>query len=393
MRGFGTVVTGTLVSGTVQADEALDRAAAGDGRTTVRGLHVHGQPREAAAAGERVAMNLAGLDVDAVPRGAVLAAPGAFLPTRRVDAELTLLPGAAPLKHGARVRVHQGTAEVLARVSIAGAAGAVAAGATALVRLRLERPAVLTRGDRFIVRTYSPLVTIGGGVVLDPDPPRVGLRAARAVARLEALRVRPDLAADVAAAASRMVADAGLAGTSVARLAARLGRPAAEVRAALAALETAGSIVAAGDWAVDRTSAHQGHRGHARRHRRVPPRAAAGRRSSARGGAHALVRSAPSAVFERLVAELAAAGRVVARDTIAAAGHRLVAHATRKPTWRIGSRPGCVKPASSRPTWRRSRPSGAGRRPSSIAWCSCWSSSGGWCGSTRWCSIRRCSNG
>jgi selenocysteine-specific elongation factor len=323
MRGFGTVVTGTLVSGAVHVEQVL-AVLPGDGRTTVRGLHVHGQPRQAAAAGERVAMNLTGVDVDAVPRGAVLAAPGAFMPTRRADAELTLLPGAAPLKHGARVRVHQGTAEVLARVSVAGAAGAIAAGATALVRLRLERPAVLARRDRFIVRTYSPLVTIGGGVVLDPDPPRTGLRAARAVARLEALRVRPDLAADVATAATRMVADAGLAGTSVARLAARLGRPGAEVRAALAALETAGHIVAAGEWAVDRAAATAATAamlaGIDAFHRAQP--LADGlplEEARTRWFAHA-----PPPVFERVVAELAAAGRIMARDTIAAAGHRLV---------------------------------------------------------------------
>jgi selenocysteine-specific elongation factor len=323
MRGFGTVVTGTLASGTVQADQAL-AVLPGDGRTTVRGLHVHGQARPVAAAGERVAINLTGVDVADVPRGAVLTAPGALLPTRRVDAELTLLPGTTPLKHGARVRVHQGTAEVLARVSVAGGAGAIAAGATALVRLRLERPAVLARRDRFIVRTYSPLVTIGGGVVLDPDPPRAGLRAARAVVRLESLRLRPELAADVAAAVTRMIADAGLAGASVPRLAARLGRPGGEVRAALAALQTTGQIVAAGEWAVDRTAATTSTTAMLagiEAFHRAQPLAEGLPLEEARTRWFAV---APPAVFEKVVAELAAAGRVVARDTLAAAGHRLV---------------------------------------------------------------------
>ncbi len=323
MRGFGTVVTGTLVSGTLHAEEVLAVLPGAD-RTTVRGLHVHGQSRPSAAAGERVAVNLTGLEVDDVPRGAVLVTPGAFVPTRRVDAELTLLAGAAPLKHGTRVRLHHGTAEVLARVSVAGAAGAVSAGDAALVRLRLETPAVLTRRDRFIVRSYSPLVTIGGGVVLDPDPPRAGLRAARAIARLESLRLRGDPSADVAAALGRMVADAGLAGVSVVRLTSRLGRPAGEVRAAIGALDAAGRVVAAADWAVDRsavaaastamvTGIEAFHRGQ--------PLADGLPLEEARTRWFA---KAPPAVFDRVVAELAAAGRVVARDTIAAAGHRLV---------------------------------------------------------------------
>ena len=99
--------------------------------------------------------------------------------TRRVDAEIDLLPSAKPLKHGARVRVHHGTAEVLGRVSIAGRVGRPRSrrARSALVRLRLESPAVLTRGDRFILRAYSPPMTIGGGVVLDPAPTRPGIRS------------------------------------------------------------------------------------------------------------------------------------------------------------------------------------------------------------------------
>jgi selenocysteine-specific elongation factor len=323
MRGFGTVATGTLVSGTLHVDEAL-AVLPGEGRTTVRGLHVHGQARASAAAGERVAVNLTGLDVDEVPRGAVLVTPGAFVPTRRADAALTLLPGAAPLKHGARVRLHHGTAEVLARVSVAGGAGAVAPGASAPVRLRLETPAVLTRRDRFIVRTYSPLVTIGGGVVLDPDPPRAGVRAARATARLEALRLRDEVAADVAAALARMVADAGLAGVSAARLAARLGRPVAEVRGAIAALDAAGQLVAAADWAVERgavIAAASAMVTGVEAFHRAQPLAAGLPLEEAR--TRWFGKTAPP-IFERVVADLAAAGRVIARDTIAAAGHRLV---------------------------------------------------------------------
>ena len=130
--------------------------------------------------------------------------------TRRVDAEIDLLPSAKPLKHGARVRLHNGTAEVLGRVSIAGASiGEIAPGATALVRVRLESPAVLTRGDRFIIRAYSPPMTIGGGVVLDPGadpaghPLRRGPREPRALANGRRRRRRHPVA---------MIDSAGLAG-------------------------------------------------------------------------------------------------------------------------------------------------------------------------------------
>ena len=122
LRGFGTVATGTLVSGTLGVEDEV-QVLPGATRAKVRGLHVHGQARSTAVAGERVAVNLSGLEVGDVPRGSVLAAPAAFLPTRRADVELTLLPGVAPLKHGARLRLHHGTAELLARVAVGGGRG------------------------------------------------------------------------------------------------------------------------------------------------------------------------------------------------------------------------------------------------------------------------------
>ncbi len=227
MKGFGTVVTGTLASGAVAIDDELELLPAGT-RVKVRGLHVHGRARPTAAAGERVAMNLAGVDVAEVARGSVVAAPAALRATRRLDARITMLPGAG-LKHGARVRVHQGTAEALARVSVAGASGLVAPGASADVRLRFESPAVVTRGDRFILRSYSPLVTIGGGAVLDPLPPRAGVRTPRGVARMAALQLRGEPTADRRAAVGVMAAGAGIQGLTVAELAARTGVARAEL--------------------------------------------------------------------------------------------------------------------------------------------------------------------
>ena len=179
--------------------------APGGRRVKVRGVQVHGEKRPEAAAGQRAAVNLAGVEVDDIARGQALVTPGAFEETRVADATIELLPGAKPLKHGARVRFHQGTAEILGRVALirprTGAAGgrSIVAeplarcepGGRAFVRLRLEAPAVLARGDRFILRAYSPPVTIAGGLILDPRPPRTAIRTAAALARCERLAFDP----------------------------------------------------------------------------------------------------------------------------------------------------------------------------------------------------------
>jgi selenocysteine-specific elongation factor len=187
MKGFGTVVTGTLVSGSIAVDDEL-AIEPGGLAVKVRGVQVHGRATTRAIAGQRTAINLGGVDLSQVSRGETLLAPATLSVTRRVDAEIDLLPGAKPLKHGGRVRVHHGTAEVLGRVSIAGDGAEVAAGKSALVRLRLEQPAILTRGDRFILRAYSPAITIGGGTVIDPAPTRPGIRSVEGRASLEALK-------------------------------------------------------------------------------------------------------------------------------------------------------------------------------------------------------------
>ena len=178
VKGFGTVVTGTLVSGRVSVDAALTVLPSGCD-VKVRGLQVHGAAQPVAVAGQRVAANLSGVDVSQIARGDTVVTPGCFEATRRVDAVLDLLRSAHRLRHGARVRFHQGTSEVLGRVVLgpgleetggAGdAPGELPPGGRGFVRLRLERPAVLTRGDRFIspsrggrCSTHSRLV--GGSV-------------------------------------------------------------------------------------------------------------------------------------------------------------------------------------------------------------------------------------
>ncbi len=209
MKGFGTVITGTLVSGRIGIDDELVMLPSGR-RVKARGIQVHGAAASGASAGQRTAINLGGIEVGEVARGETLAQPDSLSVTRRVDAVIDLVETTKALKHGARVRLHNGTAEVLGRVSIAGADHQLEPGARAFVRLRLETPAVLTRGDRFIIRAYSPPITIGGGVVLDAAPTRPGVRSADGLASLAALDFDP--ARHDADAVAAMITAAGLAG-------------------------------------------------------------------------------------------------------------------------------------------------------------------------------------
>ena len=166
MKGFGPVVTGTLVSGALTKDNEVELFPMRR-RVRVRGIQVHGQLAERAMAGQRTALNLAGIEVAELERGMSLAAPGIFDATQRVEALLHLLPSARPLKHRARVHFHCGTAAVVAEVRLAAGMEKLEPGASAYAQLLLREPALLLPGDRFIVRQFSPVITIGGGRVLD----------------------------------------------------------------------------------------------------------------------------------------------------------------------------------------------------------------------------------
>ncbi len=168
MKGFGTVVTGTLVSGTIRKDEELQVFPSGK-RVRVRGVQVHGQAAEQAIAGQRTALNLAGVTREELARGMMLAPPSTLHSTVRADVSLTLLRSAKPLKDRARVHFHAYTMETVAEVVLYGKKQ-VTPGETAYAQLRLSNPALLLPGDRFILRQFSPVVTIGGGVVLDAVP-------------------------------------------------------------------------------------------------------------------------------------------------------------------------------------------------------------------------------
>ncbi len=228
IRGFGTVVTGTLGSRRVAPDDVLD-VLPGRRTAKVRGVQVHGGSRSHAVAGERVAVNLAGVDAGELARGQVLATPATLPVTAIVDAAVTLLPSARPLKHGTRVRFHHGTSEILARVATIGparegTAPVIQPGETGLVRLRLESPAPLTRGDRYVLRSYSPSVTMAGGQVLDPLPPRGGVRAPATLARVTRLvGSNADGAADDVDALAAFVEHSGPRGVQAGALRARAG--------------------------------------------------------------------------------------------------------------------------------------------------------------------------
>lgn len=170
MKGFGTVVTGTLVSGSLEVEAEVEVHPSGR-RARVRGIQVHGQASPRATAGQRTAANLAGVDVEELERGMALAAPGRFQPTRTIDCLLTLLPSAKPLKHGAPLHFHSGTAETVAKVRFLDQRPRLKPGEQTFARIETERALLVLPGDRFIVRQFSPLVTFGGGRVLDAHPP------------------------------------------------------------------------------------------------------------------------------------------------------------------------------------------------------------------------------
>jgi selenocysteine-specific elongation factor len=359
-KGFGTVVTGTLVSGTLAADR--DLVVLPEGRSVkVRGIQVHSTKQTAGEAGQRVAVNLGGVEVADLTRGDTLVSPGDLVATRVFDARIEVLPSERPVRHGARVRVHQGTSEVLGRVAISSlvadqsgrdatpvsgippgrattpvseippgrAATAVAEippGRAAYVRLRLESPLVLAGGDRFILRAYSPSVTIAGGSVLDPIAPKTGIRTTAGLERfrrLDPLPASSDARTPEVRALALLLDEAGMTGVPIASLVYRLGlSPAAaesiagqiaeqgravRVERSLVATATLASL---SDAIVESLA----------RHHRAQPLADGLPREEVR---ERLFAHAAAGVFDRVIADLVALGRIVARDRLALASHRV----------------------------------------------------------------------
>ena len=169
VKGFGLVCTGTVWSGALRSGEHVELMPAAR-PLRVRGLQQHGREVAEVQAGDRAALNLPGVEVEDIARGDALVAPQYFHPTQLLDVRLHLLPSCPkPLETRSRVRLHLGTAEVMARVVLLEGQG-LEPGANALAQLRLETPLVAAWGDRFVIRRYSPPLTIGGGRILDPQP-------------------------------------------------------------------------------------------------------------------------------------------------------------------------------------------------------------------------------
>jgi selenocysteine-specific elongation factor len=169
MKGFGAVVTGTLIAGEIAEGNELELLPKSH-RVRVRGVQVHGKSVARARAGQRTAVNLAGIDVAQLERGMVLGEPSILRPTQIIDASITVLSNASRgLKSRSRVRFHLGAAEVLGRIRVLDQVTEISPGQTGLAQIRLEVPIVAVSNDRFIIRNYSPAETVAGGVVLDPQ--------------------------------------------------------------------------------------------------------------------------------------------------------------------------------------------------------------------------------
>jgi selenocysteine-specific elongation factor len=310
-KGFGTVVTGTLVSGVLSEGDEIE-VLPGGLRGRVRGLQVHKRKVATVGAGRRVAVNIQGLGCFDAPRGATLTAPSALLTTRRARVRVELLPTApASLRRGGPVRLHQATCERAARVRVTSASSDGLLDAD----LVLAEDTVLLPGDRFILRRPAPVDTIGGGVVVDAHPVRARrerLRTARAPANVEDAWVERIERADAA-------------GRPVGAIAAELGRSPEEVEAALVPLLETGRVVRAAGllfagsvWRQVRESTLAALRA---LHAAEPLRPGAARE----GVRSQVARPMPAEAFRELLQALASEGEVrLTGDRLALSGHRVV---------------------------------------------------------------------
>jgi selenocysteine-specific elongation factor len=247
MKGFGTVVTGTLVAGTIRREDELE-VLPGGRRVRVRGVQVHGQAAELAAAGQRTALNLAGVAKEDLARGLTLAPRATFQATGRFDASIYLLASARPLKDRARVHLHVYAAETVATVVLFGKKQ-INPGETQFARLKLANPLLFLPGDRFILRQFSPVVTIGGGTVLDAVPMQ-GQRAEKEYLKILA-------GDDPQAMVSARIARRGKNGVTVQQLVSETGwgRPVLESR--LVEAVRSGQVLRLGDLLVDAPAAKE----------------------------------------------------------------------------------------------------------------------------------------
>lgn len=252
VKGFGTVVTGTLNSGIITEGSELT-VLPGGRIVRVRGLQSHGQSAESVHAGQRAAINLGGVDHADIERGAVLTEPGVLTETQIIDAEIQVLAIAAkPLRSRQRLRIHIGTVEALARVQILNPTGEIPQGGKDLAQIRLEVPVAALPGQSFIARSYSPQFTIAGGIVIDTHAAkhrRKDLESAR-----RHLTGLLDAAADDEQKVMLLMNAAGAAGMSFADLRSRTGLRKEILQSALEANISAGRVLASGTHYITRAA-------------------------------------------------------------------------------------------------------------------------------------------
>jgi selenocysteine-specific elongation factor len=231
MKGFGTVITGTLLSGTISTDQEVEILPKGT-RTKVRGIQSHNQAVQRAVAGQRTAVNLQGIEKDQLTRGDTIVSAGFFTPTKTLDAKLSLLDQAPRgLKTGSRIRFYNTTQEAIGRITLLGR-NQIGPGEEAFVQLRLDRPVIVQNGDRYILRFYSPVETLGGGMVLNPHARRH--KTATMKESLENLAVLETGTTEDRLAL--LIAAKGLAGMEEAKAVSSIAADKQEITAALASL-------------------------------------------------------------------------------------------------------------------------------------------------------------
>lgn len=330
MAGFGTVLTGTLLDGSLAVGDEV-AALPGDIRGRVRGLQTHRRSLEVARPGSRVAANVSGIDKEAVSRGMVLARPGSLETTTLLAVRLTLLASAsAAVEHDEEVKLHVGTAETMARAALL-EGHAIAPGETAWVQLRLASAVAVALGDRVVIRRPSPSETIGGGAIADLATARLRRRA-ETVAVLER-RTAPS-------AASRLLASLDIPRTP-AEAAERSGLAPDERDAAVAEVIADARAVPLGDALVSRdvfeALATHVERICAKAHRTTPLRAGAPREEA---------RSAiglPAKRFNALVERMVADGRLAERGSaLALPAHRPQLSDDQERRW-VGARAALAK--------------------------------------------------
>lgn len=318
MKGFGAVVTGTLISGQIKEGDELELLPS-QVNVRVRGLQVHNKSVHEAHAGQRTAVNLAGIDKAQIERGMVLGPVGRLRPTQIIDAWIDVLPGAArALRSRSRVRFHIGAAEVLGRVRVLEEGLQIAAGSGGLAQFRLEAPVVAVHGDRFILRSYSPAETIAGGVIVDPFASK---HRARDMARARQL-LRSLMQEERTAKFEGFVRASGVQGARIVELAAATGWTNEVLSKVASEVQQHGGVIEVGGLYIARESFDSlsaAVLAELERHHKREPLARGMLRETLREKVFA--HSAPE-LFNGVIAQLEARGKVVSeKDIVRSSGH------------------------------------------------------------------------